>query len=98
MKNSKQVNMAVVVAASAVANASASSAVSVKEANVLAAIASNRVIATSGIATACKVDPKSVPGIVASLNKKGFVVTEKTNLGTLVAATADGVDAAALLS
>lgn len=101
---SKQFNMASVAAAAsaAVSKASATSAaevtVTAKEAPVLAAIAANKAFECVGTLSKIKgVDAKSVPGIVASLGKKGFVAAEPSKFGTLYAVTESGAEAAALL-
>jgi DNA-binding MarR family transcriptional regulator len=95
---SKQVNMAAVVAASvagaanAVQTAQASAAsVTVKEAPVMVAIANSTFAANVKSLSKLKgVDEKSIPGIVASLNKKGLVAAEPSFMGTLYVATKEG--------
>lgn len=110
MSKSKQVNMASIVAASgaAVSKASASSAaevgVTAKEAPVLAAIAANKAFVNVAALSKVKgVDAKSVPGIVASLTKKGFVANDGYSegpayMGTLYCVTPEGAEAAELLN
>lgn len=73
--------------------------VTAKEAPILAAIAQAKAFANvTSLSSVKGVDAKSVPGIVASLGKKGFVATEPSFMGTLYVATATGKEAAALLS
>lgn len=108
----KQINMAAVAevvsgvaADNAIQNAQASSAaevreatVTAKEAPVLSAIVSSPAFTNVAALSKVKgVDAKSVPGIVASLGKKGFVAAEPSFMGTLYVATEAGAEAAELL-
>lgn len=96
----KQINMASLVTAAVATDmpAAAPATVTAKEAPVLAAIAANKAfVNVTALSKVKGVDKKSVPGIAASLVKKGFVANEPSPFGTLYTTTDEGAEAAALL-